>query len=170
MTSAEQAQTVAPGTDVIFKWSDNHDVWLMPNKVAYNECDFDQARELASTSVNEYTYKAPAAGTVYFTCKVTGHCEFGNMKLALTVTSPPAPKTTVAPTTTTPILNTPAPAPTTTAAPPTTTAAPTTTATPTTGCFICHVGHEGLIIGFSHDGFVLFRVFMNGGGICGDTK
>ena len=127
MTKAEQAQTVAPGTNVIFKWSGTHNVWLMPNKVAYNECDFDQARELASTSVNEYTYKAPAAGTVYFTCKVEGplppnrwsrgHCKFGNMKLVLTVASAPAPKITAAP-------------PATTAAPPATTAAPPTTPAP----------------------------------------
>ena len=91
MTSAEQAQTVAAGTDVIFKWSDNHDVWLLPNKAAYDACDFSQGKELASTSVNEYTYETLAAGTFYFTCKVTGHCQFGNMKLALTVTSPPTP-------------------------------------------------------------------------------
>ena len=86
MTDAERAQTVAVNTAVTFKWSELHNVWLMPNKAAYDACDFSQARELASISVTEYTYKASAAGTVYFGCQVTGHCSFANHKMTLTVT------------------------------------------------------------------------------------
>ena len=94
MTKTEQTQTVVAGTDVIFKWSDTHDVWLLPNKAAYDACDFSEGKELAPTSVNKYTYETLAAGTFYFACKVTGHCRFA-MKLALTVS--PAPTTTLAP-------------------------------------------------------------------------
>ena len=86
MTPDERAQTVAAGTNVVFKWSGQHNVFLMPNKAAYDTCNFDQATELASTSVQEYTYKSSAAGTFYFGCKVTGHCKFTTQKLALIVT------------------------------------------------------------------------------------
>ena len=96
MTKAEQAQSVALNADVTFKWSGTHNVWLLPNKDAYDACDFSQGKELASTSVNEYTYKASAAGTFYFASQVTGQCKFANQKLALTVTPAPTP----APTTT----------------------------------------------------------------------
>ena len=96
MTQAERAQTVTANTDVTFKWTGNHDVWLLPDKAAYDACDFSQATELAPTSVNEYTYKASATGTFYFASQVTGQCKFANQKLALTVTPAPTP----APTTT----------------------------------------------------------------------
>ena len=98
MSNAERAETVAVGTNVLFKWSGTHNIWLMPNKAAYDACDFSQATELASISVNEYTYKASAAGTIYFGCQVTGHCSFANHKMTLTVTA--APTTTPAQTTT----------------------------------------------------------------------
>ena len=98
MTKAEQTQTVVVNTDVTFEWIGTHNVWLLPDKAAYDACDFSQGKELASTSVNEYTHKALAAGTFYFGCKVTGYCKFAQMKLVLTVTPPPAPTTTAAPT------------------------------------------------------------------------
>ena len=94
MSKAEQTQTVAAGTDVIFKWSELHDVWLLPNKAAYDACDFSQGKELASTNVNKYTYETLAAGTFYFGCKVTAHCAYAAMKLVLTVTPPPGPAPT----------------------------------------------------------------------------
>lgn len=112
MKDADRKPTVAAGTDVVFKWSGTHNVWLLPNKAAYDACKFDQATELTSSSVREYTYKASAAGTFYFACKVRGHCDFGSQKLALTVTQgsgKPARPTRAPPTT--------APAPTTMAKP-----------------------------------------------------
>ena len=86
MTDSERAQTVTVGTDVVFKWKHQHNVWLMPNKAAYDACDFSEAKELASDSVQEYTYKASAPGTFYFGCKITGHCRYLH-KMALTVTA-----------------------------------------------------------------------------------
>merc|ERR1719506_340205 len=107
MTKADREQTVAAGTDVLFKWIGTHNVFLLPNKAAYDACNFDQATELASSSVNEYTYKASAAGTFYFACKMRGHCHFGDQKLALTVargsgSGKPARPTRAPPTTASP--------------------------------------------------------------------
>merc|ERR1711934_456781 len=82
----DNQEQVAVNTDVIFTWTGTHDVYLLPNKKAFEECDFSKAKELASTKVNKYTYKASAAGVFYFACKVTGHCKFTKQKLALTVT------------------------------------------------------------------------------------
>ena len=86
MSEAEQTQTVIVSTDVKFKWDGTHNVWLLPDKAAYDACDFSKGKELAPTGVNEYTYKALAAGTVYFACQVTGHCSHAQQKLTLTVT------------------------------------------------------------------------------------
>ena len=94
MSKAEQTQTVAMGTQVIFKWSGLHDVWLLPNKAAYDACDFSQGKELASTNVNKYTYETLATGTFYFACKVTGHCKSAAMKMVLTVPPPSGPAPT----------------------------------------------------------------------------
>ena len=85
MTVEERTQTVATGTNVVFEWSGSHNVWLMSDKAAYDACDFSQANELASASVQDYTYKASEAGTVYFACEFIGHCAFASQKLALTV-------------------------------------------------------------------------------------
>ena len=86
MSEAEQAQTVSAGTNAVFKWREVHNVWLLPNKAAYDACDFSQARELASSSVHEYTYTASAPGIFYFACEITQHC-IVNHKMALTVTT-----------------------------------------------------------------------------------
>ena len=85
MAPEERTQTVTVGTNVVFEWSGIHNVWLLPDKAAYDACDITKATELASTSVQEYTYIASEAGTVYFACGVAGHCKFTNQKLALTV-------------------------------------------------------------------------------------
>ena len=109
MSPAERTQTVEAGTNVVFKWSGMHNVWLLPNKDAYDACDFSKGTELAPTSVNDYTYKASAAGTFYFGCQIIGHCAFAAHKLELTVTAAPTPAPTPAPTTT--LAPTPAPTP-----------------------------------------------------------
>ena len=99
MSNAEQTQTVTVGGNIIFKWSDIHNVWSLPNKAAYDACDFSQGIELAPTSVNEYIYKASSTGIVYFSCQVFGHCKYLDQKLALTVTATQTPATTPSPNT-----------------------------------------------------------------------
>merc|ERR1719446_782069 len=85
MTDAEMKQTVALDTQVVFEWSGYHNVYQLPDKAAFDSCDFSKATKLASSNGSPYTYKASSAGTVYFACEVGGHCRF-NQKLALTVT------------------------------------------------------------------------------------
>ena len=87
MSDKEQKQTVTVGTDVVFKWSNFHDVYQLPDKAAYDNCDFSKATKLAGTNVNTYTYKSTSEGIVYFSCSVYSgaHCK-ANQKLTLTVT------------------------------------------------------------------------------------
>merc|ERR1712032_594677 len=85
MTAAQMKQTVALNTEVVFKWSGFHNVYELPDKKAFDACDFSKAEELASHKQGPFTYKASSAGIVYFACKVGGHCS-SKQKLALTVT------------------------------------------------------------------------------------
>ena len=85
MTAAQMKQTVPLNTEVVFKWSGYHNVYELPDKKAFDACDFSKAKELASHKQGPFTYKASSAGIVYFACKVGGHCS-NKQKLALTVT------------------------------------------------------------------------------------
>merc|ERR1712037_892142 len=84
MADAERKQTVALNAEVVFKWIGFHNVYQLPDKNAFDACDFSKATKLASQG--PYTYKASSAGIVYFACEVGGHCSF-RQKLALTVTA-----------------------------------------------------------------------------------
>merc|ERR1719362_2055122 len=85
MTAAQMKQTVSLNTEVVFKWSGFHNVYELPDKKAFDACDFSKAKALASHNQGPFTYKASSAGIVYFACKVGGHCS-SKQKLALTVT------------------------------------------------------------------------------------
>ena len=85
MTRAEQTQSVAVNTDVFFNWTGTHNLWLMPDKAAYDTCDFSKAKEL---DVNEYIYTPLETGVIYLACQVAGHCAFAAQKLTLSVTPP----------------------------------------------------------------------------------
>jgi len=86
MTDAEKKQTVKTNTDVVFKFTSFHNVYKFPDKTAFDACDISKATQMALQS--PYTFKASAAGTVYFGCGVGkgSHCR-GGIKLALTVTA-----------------------------------------------------------------------------------
>ena len=83
----ETKATTKVGTDVVFKWSGYHNVYMFPSKAAFEKCDFSGAKELAGNDKNPFTYKASKPGTYYFGCEVGngGHCNTPQ-KLALTVT------------------------------------------------------------------------------------
>ena len=86
MSDAEQKATVAAKTNVVFKWSGYHDVYQFTDKTKYDNCDFTGATEKAAgANGGTYTYVANTAGTFYFGCKITGHCQ-AKQKIALTVT------------------------------------------------------------------------------------
>merc|ERR1712032_966675 len=86
MSAAEQKATAVVGDSIVFKWDGSHDVYTLPNQKAFDDCDFTAATKLGEATGIEY--KAKAAGTVFFGCKVAGHCT-GGQKLALTVTAAP---------------------------------------------------------------------------------
>lgn len=89
---------VAVGTALLFRYSQFHNLWEMPSKVAFDACDFSDARELASTThggvaaadvdrlgyANVYEAAMDTAGTAYFACQVSDHCQKGQ-KIAVTV-------------------------------------------------------------------------------------
>merc|ERR1719353_634607 len=71
---------------VLFKWNGDHDVYMFPNKAAFDKCDFMYANNLGSKSPS--IFSTSKAGTYYFGCTVYGHCENGQ-KLMLQVTAAP---------------------------------------------------------------------------------
>ena len=71
---------------VVFEWNGYHSVYQFPDKDAFENCDFSQAKYLFVTLTGlGYTFRARSSGTYYFGCKVGSHCQAGQ-KLALQVT------------------------------------------------------------------------------------
>ena len=83
----ETKATVKVNTEVVFKWSGFHNVYLFPNKADFDNCDFANAKELATSDQSPFTYKSSSTGTFYFGCAVGDgfHCN-QPQKLELTVT------------------------------------------------------------------------------------
>ncbi|GJP50231.1 hypothetical protein CLOM_g9373 [Closterium sp. NIES-68] len=76
------------GDTLLFKWRGiPHDVWLMNNVAAYNNCNFtDAKRKTGITSFGMYRYKVRStASPLYFSCSVPSHCSAFNMKVAVTI-------------------------------------------------------------------------------------
>ena len=68
------------GTNIIFTWSGSHDVQLMPDQNAFDNCDFTESEVLTFTSESSHVYTIPntAAGdTLFFACGVRTHCSNG---------------------------------------------------------------------------------------------
>ncbi|GJP50232.1 hypothetical protein CLOM_g9374 [Closterium sp. NIES-68] len=73
-----------------FSWKGiPHDVWLMNNVDAYNNCNFSAAKKKTGiTSFGSYMYKVTStASPLYFSCSVIGHCKADNMKVAIPITA-----------------------------------------------------------------------------------
>lgn len=85
MPQTEATTTV--NTDVIFKWSGFHNVYMFPNEADFNNCNFANAKEVAAADQNPFIFKASNLGTYYFGCAVGqgSHCN-QPQKLKLTVT------------------------------------------------------------------------------------
>jgi hypothetical protein len=96
MTASEQALTVPPGSTVVFKWAEHHDVSEVDTLENYNSCDTSSATTLSGAddhSGHEHRFLAEdtysmqvgsSAGKRYIVCSVGGHCAAGQ-KLAITV-------------------------------------------------------------------------------------
>ena len=96
MPSTPSTYEVVIGDKLSFKYTEYHNVYLMPSPEAYESCDFSAATELASDSYgggegsfpNVYEAVTTATGTLYFACQIPGHCA-GKQKIAVTVTAAP---------------------------------------------------------------------------------
>ena len=98
MPSSPSTYEVVIGDKLSFKYTEYHNVYLMPSQEAYASCDFSAATELANATYgggegsipNNYEAVTTATGTLYFACQISGHCAAGQ-KIAVTVTEAPAP-------------------------------------------------------------------------------
>ena len=81
MSAAEQSISVKSDEPFTFKWTGSHNVYKFPSEAAYKACDFSRATFVADRS---FTMTLKGSGTVYFGCKVTGHCRAGQ-KVAVTI-------------------------------------------------------------------------------------
>ena len=96
MPSSPSTYEVVVGDKLSFKYTEYHNVYLMPSPEAYESCDFSAATELASDSYgggegsfpNVYEAVTTATGTLYFACQIPGHCG-ARQKIAVTVTAAP---------------------------------------------------------------------------------
>ena len=80
---------VHPGDSLLFEF-DGHNVYQMPSKEAFDDCDFTDATLLAQVgeSPYEYTISKTAMGeNLYFACQVGDHCAGGTQKLQVSVTA-----------------------------------------------------------------------------------
>ena len=104
MPSSPSCYKVVIGDKLSFKYSEYHNVYLMPSQEAYRSCNFSDATELASDSYggsegsfpNVYEAVTTATGTLYFACEKPGHCE-ARQKIAVTVTAEDSPAPRLAP-------------------------------------------------------------------------
>jgi len=83
---AARATTANVGDTLRFVWEGNHNVYKMPNKDAFDSCDFTSgATEWTDVSPFDYTPFEPGAllRTAYFACSIADHCANGQ-KLAVT--------------------------------------------------------------------------------------
>ena len=104
MPSSPSSYKVVIGDKLSFKYSEYHNVYLIPSQEAYRSCNFSDATELASDSYgggegsfpNVYEAVTTATGTLYFACEKPGHCE-ARQKIAVTVTAEDSPAPRLAP-------------------------------------------------------------------------
>ena len=104
MPSSPESYEVEIGDKLSFKYSEYHNVYLMPSQEAYWSCDFSSATELASDSYgggegsfpNVYEAVVTAPGTLYFACQKPGHCG-ARQKISVKVKAEDSPAPRLAP-------------------------------------------------------------------------
>lgn len=84
------SQKVQVGDELVFKYARGmHNVNMLPDKAAYESCDFSKAKLLDAGESGVYVWKATTAGVYYFGCNKEveeegNHCGSGQ-KVALLV-------------------------------------------------------------------------------------
>ena len=98
--------TVFEGTELVFKYSDHHDLWKHTSAASLAACTYTDAvmlagRDAGGNCSNEanfscmraargFTYRLFEVGTHYFSCRVHDHCQNGQ-RLTVTVLPSTAP-------------------------------------------------------------------------------
>lgn len=75
---------VAPGDEVVFHWSEAHNLYKLPSKNAFDSCDIGSAAKLANAGPNDgVTVSLPAGADQFFACSKI--CESNGHKVRLCV-------------------------------------------------------------------------------------
>mmetsp|Transcript_96530 Transcript_96530/g.170652 ORF Transcript_96530/g.170652 Transcript_96530/m.170652 type:complete len:116 (+) Transcript_96530:2-349(+) len=88
MPGADKKMTVNVGDTVLFKWDGQwpHDLQEMTDSDALVNCTFSGSTQIhASTNKANVPVVMSAAGTKYYSCSVTGHCD-ANQKIIVEAT------------------------------------------------------------------------------------
>mmetsp|Transcript_5402 Transcript_5402/g.9051 ORF Transcript_5402/g.9051 Transcript_5402/m.9051 type:complete len:351 (+) Transcript_5402:88-1140(+) len=88
---------VTEGETLRFRYSNDHNIWQLASREAYEACNFQGAKELAGRDQgggggnfppNTYNLVAESQGVMYIACQVSSHCSAGQ-KVMITVSPPP---------------------------------------------------------------------------------
>jgi len=72
--------------DVVkFVWNHTRNVWQFYDKKNYENGDFVEENQLASSDVNEYKWIAKKPGVYYFGCQIGNAVHAGHMKIEIQV-------------------------------------------------------------------------------------
>merc|ERR1711865_444347 len=83
---AARATTANVGDTLRFVWEGNHNVYNMPDKAAFDSCDFTSANRVdGGVSPLDFPFTDALLRTAYFACSIADHCVNGQ-KLAVTPT------------------------------------------------------------------------------------
>ena len=66
--------------ELVFRWTNQHNVYLLESEDKFNACDFTNATLVGEVSPTTYNVTQFPA---YFSCKIGSHCQNG-MKLKVT--------------------------------------------------------------------------------------
>ena len=103
MPSSPSSYSIAVGDKLKFQYNSNHNLYQMASAAKYASCDFTGATELASKSQgggsggtpNLYEAVVTSADTLYFACRIGGHCQM-DQKVTITAAaaaaSPSSPR------------------------------------------------------------------------------
>ena len=89
-----QHATVKVNSSIGFYWTGMHNIYELPDKAAYDACDFSKATVNTEAVTNgKATVDFPALGNRFFACQVGSHCKSGQkLMVHVTETGAAAPK------------------------------------------------------------------------------
>ena len=116
-----QQLAVPAGTLLSFRYSNNHDVYLMSSFAAWQNCDMTGGQQVGSrnlgggsgsSAANLYEAVATGIGTLYIVCSVSDHCLLGQkIQVQVGITPSPPPPQSPSPPPPSPLPPSPLPPP-----------------------------------------------------------